>query len=194
MTGAEAALLSEAVDLQPIGALAPGGLRTLAARLSRRIHLPCHVLAPREELPLRSLPGRAQLDANALLQSLEALAAPQRLLVGVAAQDIAIPIFTFVFGLARRGGRACVVSLARTEPSFYGLPPDDELRDGRATAEILHELGHVAALDHCPDRGCLMSFAGNIEKVDTRGSRFCDPCTAKLPSWMRGPEPLRDLV
>ena len=56
-------------------------------------------------------------------------------------EDIALAIFTFVFGLARQGGRACLVSLARTEPAFYGLPPDQDLRDRRAVAEILHELG-----------------------------------------------------
>ena len=66
--------------------------------------------------------GRDQLDANLLLEALEARAADGRLLVGVASQDIAIPVFTFVFGLARQGGRACVVSLARADPSFYGLP------------------------------------------------------------------------
>jgi archaemetzincin len=182
---ADAALLAEAVDLQPIGTLAPGTLQTLAARLSRHLHLPCHVL-PEGELPVLRLFGRSQLDAAALLEILESrAAAPRRLLVGVTAEDIAIAIFTFVFGLARQGGRACVISLARTEPAFYGLPSDEDLRDRRAVAEILHELGHLATLDHCPDRGCLMSFAGTIEKVDARGARFCDPCRARLPAWMR---------
>jgi archaemetzincin len=191
---ADAALLAEAVDLQPIGTLAPGTLQALAARLSRHVHLPCHVL-PEGDLEVPRLCGRSQLDAAALLEILESRAsAPRRLRVGVTAEDIAIAIFTFVFGLARQGGRACVISLARTEPAFYGLPPDEDLRDGRAVAEILHELGHLATLDHCPDRGCLMSFAGTIAKVDTRGARFCGPCTARLPGWMRSPEPIHDLV
>jgi archaemetzincin len=183
---ADAAALAEAVDLQPIGTFPPGTLQALAARLSRHVHLPCHVL-PEDELPLPRLAGRSQLDAAALLEVLESRAsAPARLLVGVAAEDIAIAIFSFVFGLARQGGRACVVSLARTDPAFYGLPSDEDLRDRRAVAEILHELGHLAALDHCPDRGCLMAFAGNVEKVDTRGARFCGPCTTRLPGWLRG--------
>ena len=97
-----------------------------------------------------------------------------------------------MFGLARQGGPACVVSLARTDPSFYGLPPDPALRDERAVAEILHEIGHLATLEHCPNRGCLMSFAGNIERVDTRGSRFCPACAERLPHWLRGTTPPRD--
>jgi archaemetzincin len=190
----EAARLAEAVDLLPVGELRPGTLEALAARLSRRVEAPCHVLAP-QDLPVRRVPGRDQLDANALLEAVEARAAGEpRLLVAVTEQDIAVPVFTFVFGLARQGGRACVVSLARTDPAFYGLPPDPERRDERAVAEILHEMGHLATLEHCPDRGCLMSFAGNIERADARGSRFCPACAARLPRWLRGPEPPPGMV
>jgi archaemetzincin len=190
----EAARLAEAVDLLPLGALPPGTLEALAVRLSRRVEVACHVLPP-GALPVRRIPNRGQLDANALLEAVESRASSDsRLLVGVTAEDIAIPVFTFVFGLARQGGRACVVSLARTDPSFYGLPPDPALRDERAVAEVLHEMGHLATLEHCPDRGCLMSFAGNIERVDTRGSRFCAACAERLPQWLRGPKALRDLI
>jgi predicted Zn-dependent protease len=189
---ADPALPAEALDLQPIGKLAPGTLPTLAALLSRRLHLACHVL-PETELPLPRLAGRSQLDASALLASLETRAsAPARLVVGVTAEDIALAIFTFVFGLARQGGRACLVSLARTDPTFYGLAGDENLRNQRAVAEILHELGHLARLDHCPDQGCLMSFAGNVQKVDARGVRFCAACTPRLPGWLRGPAAVRD--
>jgi archaemetzincin len=190
----EAARLAEAVDLLPVGALPPGTLEALAVRLSRHIELACHTMPP-AQLPLPRIPNRDQLDANALLEALEARAvSDDRLLVGVTAEDIAIPVFTFVFGLARQGGRACAVSLARTDPSFYGLPPDPTLRDERTVAEILHEMGHLATLEHCPDNNCLMSFAGNIERVDTRGSRFCPACAGRLPPWLRGPAPPPNLA
>ena len=183
----EAALLAEAVDLQPIAELPPGTLEALAARLSRFVELPVHVL-PEAALEPRRIANREQLDAGALLEALEKQGAGRsRLLVGVAWDDIAVPLFTFVFGLARQGGHACVVSFARTDPAFYGLPADPDLRDARLVAEILHELGHLATLEHCPDRGCVMSFAGNIERADTRGSRFCAGCAARLPAWLRGP-------
>ena len=193
--GGEAAALADAVDLLPVGALDPETLKAIAARLSRHLELPCHVLTPAPEVPLSRLPNRGQLDAHALLAALETLPpSPGRILVGVAAEDIAIPIFTFVFGLARSGGRACVVSLARADPVFYGLSSDAELKLGRTVAEILHELGHLAALEHCPDRSCLMSFAGSVERADTRGSRFCAACAARLPAWLRGKAPLPETV
>ena len=190
----EAARLAEALDLLPVGGVPPATLEDLAVRLSRRVGVACHVL-PSGVLPLRRIPDRDQLDANALLESVEARArSDSRLLVGVTAEDIAVPVFTFVFGLARQGGRACVVSLARTDPCFYGLPPDPALRDERAVAEVLHEIGHLAKLEHCHDRGCLMSFAGIVERVDTRGSRFCAACVERLPHWLRGPAPMPEVV
>jgi archaemetzincin len=184
----EAARLAEAIDLVATGELPSGTLEALAARLSAKLELPCHVAHSREAA-LPPIPGRDQLDANALLATLEARASDRRLLVGVAGEDIAIPVFTFVFGLARQGGRACVVSLARADPSFYGLPPDSDRRDERVVAEIRHELGHLATLEHCPDRTCLMSFAGSIERADARGTEFCGSCRERLPGWLAGGTP-----
>jgi archaemetzincin len=190
----DAALLAEAVDLQPVAGTPPETLEALAARLSRFVELPVHVLPPAAFVP-RRISSRDQLDAGALLEAVESRAtSDSRLLVGVTAEDIAIPVFTFVFGLARQGGRACLISLARTDPAFYGLPPDPELRDERAVCEVLHELGHLATLEHCPDRSCVMSFAGNIERVDTRGSRFCATCAARLPGWLRGPSRMPEIA
>jgi archaemetzincin len=179
------ARLAEAIDLVPVGELPKGTLEALAARLSQRVELACHV-GPDLGLPLARIPGRDQLDANALLEALETRGRDERLLLGVAGEDIAIPVFTFVFGLARQGGRACVVSLARADPTFYGLPADPQLRDERVVAEIRHELGHLAMLEHCPDRRCLMSFAGSIERADARGTEFCASCRERLPKWLVG--------
>jgi len=175
----------EAVELVPLGTLRRLAAPDLAARISRHVHLPCRV-AP--DLPpfAPQMPGRGQLDADALLAALEVRAAvPGPLLVGVTDEDIAIPIFTFVFGRARQHGRAAVVSLARLDPAFYGLPPDPERTARRAVAEVLHELGHVAGRAHCPDGSCLMSFAGNVDRVDVRGLAFCPACRAELPGWLR---------
>ena len=149
-------------------------------------------MLPPRELPVRRIPNRDQLDAERAARGARGPGREPTPACSSASRrrTSRSRVFTFVFGLARQGGRACVVSLARTDPSFYGLPPDPALRDERAVAEILHEMGHLATLEHCPDRGCLMSFAGNIERVDTRGSRFCPACAERLPHWLRGPAPI----
>jgi archaemetzincin len=176
----------EAVELVPLGALRRLAAPNLAARISRHVRVPCRV-APAMPPSAQRVPGRGQLDADALLAGIEARAAvPGALLVGVTDEDIAIPIFTFVFGRARTGGRAVLVSLARLDPRFYGFPADPALAERRAVDEVLHELGHVTGLRHCDDAFCLMRFAGSVEQVDARGSSFCLRCAARLPRWMAG--------
>lgn len=176
------------VELHPLGGLPPGRAHAIAARLSRRVAAPCRVVEPGAG-PAPILPGRDQGDADALLESLESGPADAAVRLGVTAQDLAIPIFTFVFGRARSGGRAAVVSLARLDPAFYGLPADEDALVDRAVREALHELAHVARLQHCDGPECLMRFAGSVEKADLRGARFCVACEARLPDWLRAARP-----
>ena len=124
------------------------------------------------------------MDADALLASLDTDLVPGAVVVGVTALDIAIPIFTFVFGRAATPGWKAVVSLARLDPLFYGLGPSPATLLSRAEAEVRHELGHVAGLSHCRDAQCLMSFAGSVEKADARGAAFCAECARQLPPWL----------
>jgi archaemetzincin len=179
---------SPSLQLLVIGPGPPLPVPDVAARLSRRVAVPCRVEAPVEVLDLDRVPGRDQVDADRLLERIEAWpAAAGVLLVGLTPLDIAIPIFTFVFGRARAGGRAVIVSLARLDPRFYGLPADPALAERRAVDEVLHELGHVTGLRHCDDAFCLMRFAGSVEQVDARGSSFCARCAGRLPRWMGAP-------
>ena len=176
----------EALRLVPIGPLSPLRAEDLAARLSRRVSIPCHIDAAVPETGATRLPDRDQLDADALLRDLEARVSDDAIFLGMTPLDIGIPIFTFVFGRARQGGRAAVVSLARLEPGFYGLPPDPEKTARRAVNEMLHELGHVASLRHCENAACLMRFAASVDRVDVRGPTFCEACAARLPRWLLG--------
>jgi archaemetzincin len=156
-------------------------LDDLVAELSRHVGLPCRLVAAPLGGPPPTVPGRAQVDADRLLAALESVAREAVPLVGLTEQDLGLPLFTFVFGRARLGGAAAVVSLARLRPERYGLPADAPLLARRAAAEILHEVGHLAGLAHCNDRSCLMGFAASVEAADLRGLAFCPSCSEALP-------------
>jgi archaemetzincin len=169
------------IAISPLGALPTPVLDGVLAELSRHAEIPCRKAPPLGGPEPDPVPGRDQADADRLLARLEAAAAEDVPLVGLTPRDLGLPLFTFVFGRARLGGRAAVVSLARLEPGRYGLPPDPRLVERRAVAEILHELGHVAGLRHCAEPRCLMRFAASVEAVDLRGLSFCPACAAALP-------------
>jgi archaemetzincin len=181
----------EAIQLAAVGGLGHEFLEELAGRLSRHVPVPCRIGHGLAEAERERLPGRDQTDADRLLASLEASAArSEAAVVGVTDLDLGIPVFTFVFGRARESGRAALVSVARLDPAFYGLPPDRDLRAQRTVLEILHELGHVAGLRHCRHHACLMRFAGSVAAVDVRGSAFCAGCSERLPAWLRETRPV----
>lgn len=183
--GSEGISLVEILPIDPLeDAIAPD----LAARVSRHLEAACRVGSrPPAGRLLKWLPDRAdQADADALLAALEKMPAENGLVrVGVTGADLAIPIFTFVFGRARHHGLAAVVSVARLRPEFYGLPPDPELLMRRTVDEVRHELGHVGGLKHCDDPLCLLHFAATVEAIDLRGHDLCAACASALPPGLR---------
>lgn len=175
----------EVVDVRPLGDVPPRLLDALVRRLSRRLGVPCRQRGGIADDELPRLQHRPQLDADATLARLGEDAPPNgAVVVGVTTEDLGHPLFTFFFGRARIGG-ACVVSLHRLDPAYYGLPADEDLVLTRATLECLHELGHVAGLVHCDDYRCVMHFSGDVESIDLRGQGLCERCAATLPRPLR---------
>lgn len=128
-------------------------------------------------------PKRGQFHSTRILKELLHEVPPDALKVqGVIAEDLHIPILTYVFGEAQLGGVASVVSLARLEQSFHGLPADEKLFFRRLHKESLHELGHTFGLVHCHYRSCLMYLSNTIMDVDMKGGAYCRQCLDSILS------------
>lgn len=96
--------------------------------------------------------------------------------LGITAADLDAPERRWVFGEATQGGRWALVSVARFGATEHPGPRMLE----RALKEALHEIGHLAELDHCDDRECIMAMAGSVAAVDGKNSKFCPRCSARL--------------
>jgi archaemetzincin len=129
---------------------------------------------------------RGQYDCRRLFPALEALAARSGgRVLGVADVDLFSAVFTFVFGEAKLGGSAAMISLHRLRPEEYGLPADEQLLRLRAEREALHEVGHLLGLVHCRRPECVMRFSGSVEEVDLKESLFCSACRSRLDEGLR---------
>ncbi len=104
------------------------------------------------------------------------------MVLAVTAEDLFVPILTFVFGEAQLGGAMAVVSYHRLQPELYGLPPDPALLYRRLVKESVHELGHTRGLIHCGQQECVMHTSTDVEEIDLKGSTFCAECSAELLS------------
>lgn len=133
-------------------------LDDLAAELARIFQVSCHVHEEPFAADFAYDARRDQYYSTVLLQRMQSLAGDsQPAWLGVTGLDLFIPILTYLFGEAQRGGRCAVVSLHRLREEFYGLPPNPDLLRQRLVKEAAHELGHVLGLHYCLDWRCVMA-------------------------------------
>jgi archaemetzincin len=123
---------------------------------------------------------RKQYDAQAIISAYEKIDSTKRTIL-LTNLDLFIPIFTFVFGLAKLNGHVGIVSTYRLRTEFYGLPSDPILLKMRLSKEILHEFGHLQNLRHCPDYRCVMASSNTADDLDIKSNHFCNSCLKKMP-------------
>lgn len=126
-------------------------------------------------------PDRNQYDAAKILQRFENDLKNEKTII-ITSEDLFIPIFTYVFGLAKLGGKVAIVSTHRLLNEYYGLPRDDRLLAERLVKEITHELGHLCHLRHCNDYRCVMASSNTVDDLDVKGNRFCQVCETQVMS------------
>ena len=171
------------INLVPCGSVSPALLGFLKDGLKRELEAEVFQV---EQVPVPSGaydPRRRQYRAEAFLPLLP----PYRpgsngLVLGITAKDLFVPDLNFVFGLADSRQKCAIISLARLQPEFYGLPSIPQLFEERALKEALHELGHILGLGHCPNPACVMFFSNSLADTDRKGPGFCPECRRRLES------------
>jgi archaemetzincin len=170
-----------AIGLVPIGASDDGVTGMLERGLPEAFGLEVRTLPPLPEPAAAHDAGRGQwASAEFLRLLLKSVPPGSRRLLGVTKRDLFVPVLSFVFGQAQLGGQVAVVSLARLDQAFHGLPSDPPLTAARALKEAVHELGHTFGLVHCTNPGCPMSLSIDIRQLDVKSARFCPGCAILL--------------
>lgn len=144
--------------------------------------LNAQIILGKEDLPLANFYSkeRGQYDAAQILTEYDQNSTVNKTII-ITSIDLFIPIFTFVFGLAKLNGKTGIVSVHRLRSEFYGLPNDEELLMERLTKEVVHELGHLLNLRHCSNYQCVMASSNTADDLDVKGNRFCHSCIQKIP-------------
>jgi archaemetzincin len=174
-----------AIYLLPLGSADRSVVAGLGPPLERRFRAP--VAIHEKAVPIDSFydSQRAQYNSTHIIGHLLeryrfAEAGSTVKVLGVAGQDLFIPILTYVFGEAQLGGMVGVVSYYRLPNERYGLPADNKLFFERLLKEAMHELGHTYGLIHCRSLDCVMHISTYVEDIDTKPAEFCRECGQRL--------------
>lgn len=169
--------------VQPVGPVSPSVTGAIAGLARSEFDIDVETL-PDLAVPADAFDeGRGQYSSSMIMQKLVSGCPGDAIrLFGITQYDLFIPMLSFVFGQAQLNGRVALLSLARLQQEFYGLPEDESILMERVTKETLHELGHTFGLIHCLDKGCPMSLSTTVQLLDNKSSDYCASCSAMLRS------------
>ncbi|MBA4156303.1 MAG: hypothetical protein H0X65_02380 [Gemmatimonadetes bacterium] len=130
-------------------------------------------------------PSRGQHCADLILDSLVdwrsargTMEAVRFWSLGVADLNLYAADRPFVFGVATVGGCCALIGIARLRDGAG--PATEHCFRERVLKEAVHELGHVAGLEHCPASTCVMYSSPGLAETDRKTTEFCAVCTLRL--------------
>ena len=165
------------VGVVPMGDVPVMAPKVIAAHVYAYFDLQADVLASRPVLRHTFDSGRMQYDAGQILTKLEKeIFKGYQKIIGVINGDLFVPVFSYVLGEARQGGRCALVSLFRLSENLARGPGEPSQFLERCAKVALHELGHLFDLTHCSDPLCLMHISGDARELDQRRLNLCRYC------------------
>lgn len=172
-------LKTKPVGILPFGDIPEIVSKVIAGNMIAYLNLSTKMIPPAKNPAFAFDHKRLQYDAGTILMNLESSDLNRyEKVIGIVDVDLFVPIFSYVFGEAKQGGKCALVSLFRLNKNPDGSAPVSSIFYERAAKVALHELGHLYNLFHCEDKRCLMHFSGGLQELDETPLYFCRYCTA----------------
>lgn len=141
--------------------------------LSRKLPFKNSLLEKHPELQEMYDPDRGQYEGNGYLKLCSKKAEElDDIVIGLTHNDLFSGYLNFVFGLAEKDGKGCVISTHRLG--------EGKRMKKRMVKEAVHEIGHVVGLKHCSDRRCVMHFSNSLGDTDRKASWYCENCQRRF--------------
>jgi predicted Zn-dependent protease len=176
------------VTLVPLGRFSEPSLQALAQHFRQRLHVRVSIRGSLA-IPASAYNGsRKQFTGETLVGAVERVYRTG-VVIAVTAEDIYMASRSFRFVFSVRDQRAAVVSTARMDPRFYGLPADGELWHSRIAKMVTKNIGTLAfRRRESPDpRSVLYGSILSFDDLDYMTEQFKPtPYSANKRAWLAG--------
>lgn len=166
-----------AVCVVPVYFTDRGAVEHVCDAIARAFAVPVWVSGRRVDIHRAFDPARRQFDAHEF-QRLLIGEARGGVVIGLTELDLCNRVLSFVYGQAQVGGSVAVASACRLRE--HGRWRSRRRFLGRLGKEVVHEVGHLAGLTHCPDRRCVMASSSCVADIDLKDAGFCLECQYRL--------------
>ncbi len=98
----------------------------------------------------------------------------------ITTSDLYSPVFARYYGEAQLNGNVGIVSTFHLKENIREESHNSVILLSRLKKEVVHEVGHLFGLTHCPDPNCVMNLSGKACDIDIKSSSFCLNCSELL--------------
>ena len=180
--GSKAALgMSAPIVLMPVGQMDDEILQLVSGPIEQVFARPIQIGTPLPVPKYAFNPTREQYHSAAILKRVEQSRSDDwSAAVGVTDLDLFVPEVPFVFGEADRSTRSAIISLHRMRSTLGSAPSRQDVLRRRFVSELIHQMGLIKGLAHCPNNRCVMFQSTSVQDTDKRGIQFCANCRKRL--------------
>jgi archaemetzincin len=158
------------IGIQPVGEIDTSYVKVIAGSFLGELRIRSLILPTLDHPDYAFDKRRIQYNAGLIINRLETIKFQGcNKIIALIDADLFIPVFSYVLGESRMGGKCSLVSLYRLKRSSE-----------RAAKVALHEFGHLMNLGHCHEKACVMKFSKNIEQLDSISTIFCKYCLDQI--------------
>lgn len=165
----------------PIGSIDESSVKAVIPTVSSAFNRQIVISKPLPVPKYAFNPTRDQYHSAAILKRVESLRQDSwDSAIGIADVDLFVPEVPFVFGEADRSTRSAVISMTRLRPEIGSADSRLELLTKRLLSEVIHQMGLIRGLAHCPNNRCVMFLSSAVQDTDKKGIQFCANCRKRL--------------
>ncbi|MEE2903750.1 MAG: archaemetzincin family Zn-dependent metalloprotease [Myxococcota bacterium] len=177
----EALGMSAPIVLVPVGELDEEVLQLVKGPVEQVFARTIEVGTPLPVPKYAFNPTREQYHSAAILKRVESARLDSwSAAVGITDLDLFVPEVPFVFGEADRSTRSAIISLNRMRSTLGSVTTRQEVLRRRFVSELIHQMGLIKGLAHCPNNRCVMFQSTSVQDTDKRGIQFCANCRKRL--------------